>query len=137
MDRKDEDRGFGPDEGKARIACWEHAAPSLARNVANTLRNPVAAPFVTLDLDIVEPGALQTLLQALKRLGAVTAAEVRHVTASMAEIRVFTRVGGPVLQSALVREVSGKLAVVPNLSTKDRLALRVRIVGPSALEGNP
>jgi hypothetical protein len=137
VDRNDEDRGFAADEGAARTACFERVAGTVARAVASAVRAPaVTAPFVTLQLDVVEPGAIPIILQALKRLGAVTASEVRHVTAAMAEIRVFTRIGGPALQQVLVREVGNKLAMVPTRATVDRLEMQVRNVDSSSLEEN-
>ena len=137
VDRNDEDRGFAADEGAARIACFERVAATVARGVVSALRAPaVTAPFVTLQLDVVEPGAILTILQALKRMGAVTASEIRHVTATMAEIRVFTRIGGPVLAQVLVREVGDKLAMVSTQTSADRLAMQVRNVDSSALEEN-
>ncbi len=137
VDRNDEDRGFAADEGAARIACFERVASTVARAVASAAHAPtVAAPFVTLQLDVVEPGAISVILQALKRLGAVTASEVRHVTATMAEIRIFTRVGGPALAQVLVREVGNKLAMVSTRATVDRLEMQVRNADSSSLEEN-
>jgi hypothetical protein len=137
VDRNDEDRGFAADEGAARTACFERVAGTVARAVTSAMRAPtVAAAFVTLQLDVVEPGAIPIILQALKRLGAVTASEVRHVTAAMAEIRVFTRIGGPALQQVLVREVGNKLAMVPTRATVDRLEMQVRNVDSSSIEEN-
>jgi len=52
-----------------------------------------------------------TLLQVVKRLGAVSAAEVRHVTTGRAEIRVFTRMSGREIESALIRDIAGRLRV--------------------------
>jgi hypothetical protein len=87
-------------------------------------------------LDIVDPGPVPLLLQALKRVGSVTATEVRHVAASLAEIRVFTRMGGVALGQALLREVAGKLAVTATQTSNDLLALRVRALESSPLEEN-
>jgi len=99
------------------------------------LRAPaVGAPFVTLQLDIVDPGAIALVLQACKRLGSVNATEARQVSATGAEIRVFTRMGGPALQQSLVRELAGKLAMVPTQTGNDLLVLRVRNPDSSALE---
>ena len=137
VDRNDEDRGFAADEVAARIACFERVAGTVARGVVGVLRAPtVSAPFVTLQLDVVDPGAIPIILQALKRLGAVTASEVRHVAATMAEIRVFTRIGGPALQQVLVREVGDKLALVATQATADRLTMQARNVDSSTLEEN-
>ena len=137
VDRTDEDRGFAAEEGLARNACLEKVSTQAARALATGLRAPaVAAAFVTLQLDIADPGAIPSLLQALKRVGAVNATEVRNVAANLAEIRVFTRIGGVALGQALLREVAGKLTVAPTQTTNDLLALRVRALDSSAQEEN-
>jgi hypothetical protein len=138
LDEVDQDRGFAADPTAARESCIERTATLVAHAVASKLRAPaVVSPFVTLQLDIVDPGAVTLVLQACKRVGAVTAAEVREVGATMAELRVFTRVGGPALQQALTRELAGKLAIVPTQTTKDLLSLRVRNPDSSSLEETP
>jgi hypothetical protein len=137
VDRTEEDRGFSADGKLAGDACFEKVSSRAARELVSALRAPsVAAAFVTLQLDIVNPGAIPTLLQALKRVGAVTATEVRHVAANLAELRVFTRIGGAALGQALLREVAGKLTVAPTQTTNDLLVLRVRALDPSAPEEN-
>jgi hypothetical protein len=135
LDQVDEGRGFGADKAAALAACVERTAALLARAVVPKLRTSVgAAPFVTLQVDIVDPGAISLVLQACKRMGSVTATEARQITATGAEIRVFTRLGGLALQQALVRELAGKLAVVPTQTGNDLLSLRVRNPDSSAIE---
>ena len=135
LDQVDEERGFGADKAAALAACVERTAALLARAVVAKLRTSVgAAPFVTLQVDIVDPGAVALVLQACKRMGSVTATEARQITATGAEIRVFTRLGGLALQQALVRELAGKLAVVPTQTGNDLLSLRVRNPDSSAIE---
>lgn len=125
--RTEEDYGFAEDEAAARGACLGRAATTAARGVATALRTPVtSAPFVTLQLQIDSLGVLPVLLQALKRLGAVTATEVRHVTGTELEIRAFTRVGGPMLLQALGRELGGKLALVPVRPPSEVIVARVQ-----------
>lgn len=135
LDQVDEDRGFAADAAAARQACVERTAGVLAHAVAAKLKAPaVGAPFVTVQLDIVDPGAIALILQACRRMGSVTAAEARQVTAKSAEIRVFTRMAGPALQQFLVRELAGKLAMVPTQTGNDLLTLRVRNPDSSSLE---
>ena len=67
-----------------------------------------------------------TLIQVVKRLGAVTAAEVRHVTTHQAEVRVFTRMSGREIQAALIRDVGGRLLVTELQPPADRVTLQVR-----------
>ena len=127
VERADEDYGFANDETAARAACFEHAALAVARGVVTSLRAPVvSAPFVTLQLDIADLGVIPIVLQSLKRLGSVTASEVRHIAANTAEIRVFTRVGGLALFQALGREIGGKLLLVPVQTASDLVAVKVR-----------
>jgi hypothetical protein len=135
LDEVDEERGFGADSAAAQAACVERTAALLARAVVAKLRAPVVgAPFVTLQLDIVDPGAVSLLVQACKRIGSVTATEVRLVAAKSAEVRVFSRMVGSALQQALARELAGKLAIVPTQTGNDFIALRVRNPDASAIE---
>jgi hypothetical protein len=137
IDRTDADHGFAADENLARHACLTRVSTLAAREIVAALHAPaVTLPYVTLQLDIVDVGAIPIFLQALKRVGAVTAAEVRHVTANLAEIRAFTHMGGAALLPTLLREVAGKITVVPTQTTNDLLALRVRASNSSALEEN-
>jgi hypothetical protein len=125
--RAEDEFGYAPDETTARNACLERAAATVARGVAATLRTPVtSAPFVTLRLDIPDVGVVPVVLQALKRLGSVVASEVRQVGATQAEIRVFTRSGGPMLFQALGRELGGKLLLVPTQPLGDVVAAKVQ-----------
>lgn len=122
------ERGFAGDEAAARMACWQRAAGTLARQLSTLFRaTPAGARYVTLDLDVMEPAALMTLTQVVKRLGAVTAAEVRHVTTSQAEIRVFTRMSGREIEAAIVRDVAGRLLVAELKPPADRVTLQVRL----------
>jgi hypothetical protein len=123
------ERGFAGDEAAARIACWQRAAGALARHLSSFLRPaPAGSRYLTLDLDVVEPAALMALVQVVKRLGAVTAAEVRHVTTTHSEIRVFTRMSGREIEAALMRDVAGRLVVTEVKPPADRVTLQVRLV---------
>jgi hypothetical protein len=112
-------------------------AATAARMVVIGLRAPaVTAQFVTLQLDIVDAGPIPVLVQAFKRMGMVTATEVRHIAAKMAEIRVFTRAAGPILLQALSHEVAAKLSLTPTQATNDLLVLVVRAANASPVEDN-
>jgi hypothetical protein len=123
------ERGFARDEAAARLACWQRAAGALARQLLSSLLRPVpaGARYLTLDLDVVEPAALMTLVRVVKRLGAVNAAEVRHVTTRQAEIRVFTRMSGREIEAALIRDIAGRLQVTEVKPPADRVTLQVRL----------
>jgi hypothetical protein len=127
VDQKFAERGFAGDETAARLACWQRAGQGLARQMT-TLQRPIPASsrYVTLDLQVVEPSALLTLVQVLKRLGAVSAAEVRRVSVRQAEIRVFTRMSAREVQNALIRDVGTRLVVTEVKPPTDRLSLQVR-----------
>jgi len=122
------ERGFAHDEADARLACWQRAAEALARQLSSFLRPvPAGARYLTLDLDVVEPAALMALIQVAKRLGAVNAAEVRHVTTRQAEIRVLTRMSGREIEAALIRDIAGRLLVTEVKPPADRVTLQVRL----------
>jgi len=128
LEHTQSERGYARDEAAARLTCWQRAAGALASQLSNFLRPvPAGARFLTLDLDVVEPAALMTLLQVVKRLGAVNAAEVRHVTTGRAEIRVFTRMSGREIESALIRDIAGRLRVTEVKPPADRVTLQVRL----------
>ena len=127
VERTEEDFGYAPDETAARNACLEHAASAVARGVSTSLRTPVVnAPYVTLQLEIADVGVIPVVLQAIKRLGSVTASEVRRVSANSAEIRAFTRSAGPMFFQALGRELGGKLLLVPTRPVTDVIAVKVQ-----------
>jgi hypothetical protein len=135
--RTDEDYGFAGDEASARNACFGSAAQAVARAASAAMHAPVTmATYVTLKLDLVDVGAIPVVLQALKRMGTSTANEVRHVTANTAEIRVFTRSGGPTLVQALGRELGGKLLLIPVQTAIDLVVVKVRGADAPASEEN-
>jgi hypothetical protein len=137
LQRTDEERGFGQDEPGAHNACLDRVVGVAARELASALRLPVvSSAFITLQLDIASPGPVSMLVQTLKRMGGVTATEVRQVTATTTELRVFTRVGGMALQQAIIRELGGKLQITPAQSTNDVVVLKLRSQESAALEEN-
>ncbi len=126
-----EEHGFADDAVTAREDCLDRVAGQLVRVVAAQLRAPpVSAPFVTVELDIVDPGAVEIVLEACRRIGSVVATEPRRIMASAAELRVFSPMTGPALQLALVREIAGRLAVVPIRTAGDTIYLQLRNPAP-------
>lgn len=121
-------RGFAIDESEARESCLDRLVPQIVHGVSQSFQSTLTrSPFITLNLDVVEPAVLSYITAALKRLGAVTASEVRLVTLSQVEIRVFTRVVAATLQTLLLRELSSKLTITPVRLEPDRLTLQIRI----------
>jgi hypothetical protein len=129
-DRGAEARAFSEGKDAARAECLARAAGDVARQVAAGLTG--AAPArdvraVSLDLDLVEPAVLPMVLQALKKMGSVSSAEVRRVTVGHVEIRAVTRLSGSALVSAIARELTGAAEVTPGQATADRASLQVRL----------
>jgi hypothetical protein len=124
--RTDNGYGFGIKEGEARNACFAEAAAEVARGVAAALRTPMTAvTHVTLKLQITNVGVVPIVLRALRRIGSSTAQEVRHITSTEVELRVFTRVGGPALFQSLTRELGGKLTLTPVQTAIDEVVAKV------------
>jgi len=135
VEHADEERGFGVDDAQARTACFERVTAAAVRSLVGALHSPtVASPFVTLVLDIADSAVIPPLLQALRRIGGVSATEVRQVAATTAELRVFTRNASAVLMQSLVRETTGKLSLTSTQASIDQLALRVRPIEASPSE---
>jgi hypothetical protein len=130
LERREEERGFAGDETAARLACWQRAATALTRSLATALKPaPAAARFVTLDLALSDPAVLSHVLQGVKRLGAVSATEVRHLSSRQAEVRLFTRLAGPSLEALLVRELAGRVGLERQKpADTDHVSLAARVI---------
>jgi hypothetical protein len=129
-DRGAEARAFSEGKDAARAECLARTAGDVARQVAAGLSGAVPARdvrAVSLDLDLTEPAVLPMVLQALKKMGSVSSAEVRRVTVGHVEIRAVTRLTGPALVSAIARELTGAAEVTPGQTAADRAALQVRL----------
>ena len=134
-DRSAEAHAYSDGADAARAECLARAAGDVARQVAGGFASaaPVARDMraVSLELDIVEPAALSLVLQALKKVGSVSSAEVRRVTVGHVEIRAVTRLAGPALVAALGRELTGAATVTPGQAVADRAGLQVRMAAPT------
>jgi hypothetical protein len=129
-DRGAEARAFSEGKDAARSECLARAGGDVARQVAAGLGG--AAPArdvraVSLDLDLVEPVVLPMVVQALKKMGNVSSAEVRRVTVGHVEIRAVTRLTGQALVSAIARELGSAAEVTPGQAAADRASLQVRL----------
>jgi hypothetical protein len=135
VDRGAEARAFAEGKDAARAECLARTAGDVARQVASGLAGALPARdvrAVSLDLDLVEPAVLPMVLQALKKMGSVSSAEVRRVTVGHVEIRAVTRLTGPALVSAIARELTGAAEVTPGQAVADRAALQVRLPAAAA-----
>ena len=56
----------------------------------------------------------------------MAATEVRLITPTQSELRIFTRLAPAALQPMLAREVAGKLTITMTSVGPDRLVLKVR-----------
>jgi hypothetical protein len=131
-----EGRGFHADPAAARAACL---GPLAARVMPEALAalGPAAsgateARVLGLVLDLVEPASLAPVLRGLRKIGAVSASEVRRVQVGRIELRVVTRLSAEELVAALRRELGATVAVTPLAVEADRAALEVRLVAPAA-----
>jgi len=77
------------------------------------------------------------VLQALKKMGSVSSAEVRRVTVGHVEIRAVTRLSGQSLVSAIARELTGAAEVTPGQAMADRASLQVRLPPAAPLPSPP
>jgi hypothetical protein len=134
-DRGAEARAFSDGAEAARAECLARAAGDVARQVASALAGSAAPArdmrVVTLEIDLVEPAALPLLLQACRKVGSVSSAEVRRVTVGHVEIRAITRLAAPALVSAIARELTSAATVTPGQTVADRAALQVRLAAPA------
>ena len=85
---------------------------------------------ITIDADVVEPGAVVALLKDVRSIGSVSSAELRRVEAGRAEIRARTRALAPALASALSRDPALALSNVEVAGDVIRLRARMRPVTP-------
>jgi hypothetical protein len=133
-DRAAEARAFSDGADAARAECLARAAGDVARQTASSLAGgPVVGRdmrVVSLDLDLIEPAALPLVLQALRKVGSVSSAEVRRVTVGHVEIRAITRLAAPALVGAIARELGGAAEVAPGQASPERAAFQVRLAAP-------
>jgi hypothetical protein len=86
---------------------------------------------VTVDADVVEPAAVPELVKSLRGVGAVSAAELTHVAAGRAEIKVRTRAAAPVVAAALSRSAGAMLTLTDVQISGDVIRARARLRAPA------
>jgi hypothetical protein len=136
-DRAAEARAFSDGAAAARAECLARVAGDVARQVAPSMAGSAALArdmrVVTLDLDLVEPAVLPLVLQALKKMGSISSAEVRRVTVGHVEIRAITRLTAPNLVTALGRELASTAQVTLSQGMVDRASFQVRLAAPATV----
>jgi hypothetical protein len=122
-------RGFGADDAAARAECLRHAAGDVAaRLVAGTSGGAPGGDLraLTLEADVVEPGAVVALLKDVRAVGAVSSAELRRLAPGHVEIRARTRATAAVIAPALSRDTALALSNVEVAGDVIRLRARLR-----------
>ncbi len=124
-------RAFAADEASARTECLSRATSELAARLA-TMGGGAAATggdlrTITVEADVVEPGAVVALLKDVRSIGSVSWAELRRVEPGRAEIRARTRSLAPALAPALSRDQALALSNVEIAGDLIRLRARLRV----------
>jgi hypothetical protein len=122
-------RAFAADDARARAECLGRAASELA---ARLVSGGGAAPAggdlraITVEADVVEPGAVVALLKDVRAVGSVSLAELRRVEPGHTEIRARTRAAAPALAAALSRDPALAISNVEIAGDVIRLRGRLR-----------
>jgi hypothetical protein len=122
-------RGFGADDAAARAECVHRAAGDVAgRLVAGTGGGAPGGDLraLTVEADVVEPGAVVALLKDVRAVGAVSSAELRRLAPGHVEIRARTRATAAVIAPALSRDTALALSNVEVAGDVIRLRARLR-----------
>ena len=126
-----------PEAGRPQ--CLARLAADLAGQLAG---GSSAAPAgsaglrtLTLDADVAEPAAVAALLKSVRSVGAVSAAELRHVGAGRVEIQVRTRAAAGPLSAAISRDAASTLALSDLRPDGDVIHLKARLRAALAPEG--
>ena len=91
--------------------------------------------FITVDADVVEPGAIPELVKSLRGVGAVSAAELTRIAAGRAEIRVRTRAAAGALAAALSRTAGTMITLSDVQISGDTIRARARLRAAPAAPG--
>jgi hypothetical protein len=134
--------GFSPVSADARVFaasaeagrgdCVTRLAGDVARRVAAALPSAAVTTSgdlraVTVDAELVEPGALPALLKSVRSLGLVSAAELTRVAGGRAEIRVRARASTAALAAALPRSAGSPVVLSDIELSGDAIRLRARL----------
>jgi hypothetical protein len=124
-------RAFAADEAGARAECLGHAANELAMRLVSASGGGATAAgsdlrAVTVEADVVEPGAVVALLKDVRSIGSVSSAELRRVGSGRVEIRARTRAAAQTIAGALARDPAVAITNVEIVGDVIRLRGRLR-----------
>ena len=137
-DRTAAARAFADVAEAGRSDCLGRLASTLAAETASVLTAAVAPssdlPLLTIDADVVEPGAVPALLKSVRSVGAVSAADLVRVGGGHAEIRARTRSAPALLAAALSRDADTMISLSDVQASGAVIKLRARLRVPAAQE---
>jgi hypothetical protein len=137
-DRAATARAFAEAVEAGRTDCFGRLASALAAEMASALTAAAAPsadlPVLTIDADVVEPGAVPALLKSVRSVGAVSAADLVRVGGGHAEIRARTRSGPALLAAALSRDADAMISLSDVQASGAVIKLRARLRAPAAPE---
>jgi len=135
-------RVFAASPEAAQGDCVARMAGDLGRRLAAALPSAGAAPSgdlraVTVDAELVEPGAVPALLKGVRSLGLVSAAELTRVAAGRAEIRLRARASTAALAAALPRTAGAPVVISDVQVAGDVIRVRARLRAPAVAAPAP
>ncbi len=137
-DRAAAARAFAAAADAGRTDCLGRLAGALAAELASALTAAAAPsadlPLLTIDADVVEPGAVPALLKSVRSVGAVSAADLVRVGGGRAEIRARTRSAPALLAAALSRDADAMISLSDVQASGAVIKLRARLRAPAAPE---
>ena len=137
-DRTAAARAFAEAVEAGRTDCLGRLATALATETASALTAATAPsadlPLLTIDADVVEPGAVPALLKTVRSVGVVSAADLVRVGGGRAEIRARTRSGPALLATALSRDADAMISLSDVQTSGAVIKLRARLRAPAAPE---
>jgi hypothetical protein len=124
-------RAFSTRADEARRDCFARAAAAAVLPHAVPqgagVRGAPDLRTVTVEVDVVEPGAVQPLLKQLRGSGSVSAVDVRRIVPGRVELQVRSRMTAPALVALLGRDTSGAVAFSAAEAAGDLVRVRARL----------
>jgi hypothetical protein len=123
-------RAFSTRTDEARRDCFARAAAAVLPHAVpqgSAVRGAPDLRTVTVEVDVVEPGAVQPLLKQLRGSGSVSAVDVRRIVPGRVELQVRSRMTAPALVALLGRDTSGAVAFSAAEAAGDLVRVRARL----------